>query len=203
MKRNVFNCVLLNCMLICLASCGQSSLPYTIDSTIDNTVDENIKSTMTQALNAIKSIETINDTTKLENFGLGKNLDAITDAYLSNDTIYLISTLAARDATFGYKVILTKKSVIVNYFAIADENVFKFKKSDKPERKISFECPINKLTLSQKPEFKTGETIEGVLELTTNDYWTGSNETETKIKKQLTGYFKTKLKNVTDRYMNY
>ena len=202
-KKNIFNFVLINCLLISLASCGQTSLPYTIDPTINKTVDENIKTTMTQTLNAIKSVETINDSTKLENFGLGKNLDAITDAYLSNDTIYIISALAARDATFGYKVILTKQNFIVNYFSVADENIFKFQKSDNPERKISFECPINKLTLSQKAEFKVGEPIEGVLELTTNDYWTVSNETETKIKKALTGYFKTKLKNANERHMNY
>jgi len=202
-KNNIFNFLLVNCLLISLASCGQTSLPYTIDSTIDKTVDYNIKSTMTQSLNAIKSVETINDSTKLENFGLGKNLDAITDAYLSNDTIYIISALAARDATFGYKVILTKQNILVNYFSVADENIFKFKKSDNPKRKISFDCPTNKLTLSQKPEFKVGESIEGVLEITTNEYWTVSSETETKIKKQLTGYFKTKLKNANERHLNY
>ena len=202
-KKNIFNFLLVNYLLFSLSSCGQKSLPYLVDSTISKTVDENIKSTMTQVLNAIKSVETTNDSITLENFGLGKNLDAITDAYLSNDTIYIISALAARDATFGYKIILTRQKCIVNYFSVADENIFKIKKNDKPGRHISFECSINKLTLSQKLKFEIGEPIEGILEFTTNDYWSASNDVDTKIKKQLTGYFKTKLKNANERHIDY
>jgi hypothetical protein len=202
-KRNIFNFILLNCLFFSLVSCGQASLPYVVDSTIGKIVDENIKSTMTQTLNAIKSVETTNDSIILENFGLGKNLDAITEAYLSNDTIFIISALAARDATFGYKIILTRQNCIVNYFSVADENIFKINKNDKVGGEISFECSINKLTLTQKSKFEIGESIEGVLELTTNDYWIVNNETETKIKKKLTGYFKTKLKNANERHLNY
>jgi|SRR6478736_2063189 len=202
-KKNIFNFVLVNCLLISLTSFGQKSLPYLVDSTIGKTVDENIKSTMTQVLDAIKSVETINDSINPENFGLGRNLDAITDAYLSNDTIYIISALAARDATFGYKIILTTQNCIVNYFSVADENIFKIKRNDKPGHHISFECSINKLTLSQKLKFEIGEPIEGILELTTNDYWSVSNEVDTKVKQQLTGYFKTKLKNANERLLNY
>jgi hypothetical protein len=202
-KKNIFNFILVNFLLISLASCGQTALPYVVDSTIGKIVDKNIKSTMSQTLNAIKSVETINDSTILENFGLGQNLDAITDAYLSNDTIYIISALAARDATFGYKIILTRQNCIVKYFLVADENIFKIKKNDKPIDEISFECSINKLTLTQKAKFEIGEPLEGVLELTTNDYWTVNNGTETKIKKQLLGYFKTKLKSGNERHMNY
>ena len=190
-------------MLISLASCGQTSLPYIVDPTIGKTVDKNIELTMSQTLNAIKSVETINDSINLENFGIGKNLDAITDAYLSNDTIYIISAIAARDATFGYKIILTRQNYIINYFSVADENIFKIKKNDKPRHQISFECSINKLTLSQKLKFEIGEPIEGVLELTTNDYWSVSNDIDTKLNKQLTGYFKTKLKSANERHMNY
>ena len=202
-KKNIFNLVLITCLLISLASCGQTSLPYIVDPTIGKTVDKNIELTMSQTLNAIKSVETINDSINLENFGIGKNLDAITDAYLSNDTIYIISAIAARDATFGYKIILTRQNYIINYFSVADENIFKIKKNDKPGHQISFECSINKLTLSQKLKFEIGEPIEGVLELTTNDYWSVSNDIDTKLNKQLTGYFKTKLKSANERHMNY
>ena len=202
-KTGVFNFILVNCLFFSLLSCGQQSSPYLVDSTIDRTVDENIKLTMTQMLNAIKSVETTNDSITLENFGLGKNLDAITEAYLSHDTIYIISALAARDTTFGYKIILTRQKCTVNYFSVADENIFKVQKNDKPEHRISFECSINKLTLLQKPKFEIGESLEGVLEFTTNDYWSVSNNIDTKIKKQLTGYFKTKLKNANERHINY
>ena len=203
MKKSIFRFFLVNFLLISLASCGQTSLPYIVDPTIGKTVDENIKSTMTQTLNAIKSVPTINDTIMPANFGLGQNLDAITDAYLSNDTIYITSALAARDGSFGYKIILTREKCIVKYFSVADENIFKIKKSDKPVSIITFECPINKLTLSQKTKFEIGEPLEGILELTTNDFWSVSNDKDTKVKQQLTGYFKTKLKNANEKLLNY
>lgn len=203
MTKSIFRFFLVNFLLISLASCGQTSLPYIVDPTIGKTVDENIKSTMTQTLNAIKSVQTINDTIQPENFGLGQNLDAITDAYLSNDTIYIISALAARDASFGYKIILTREKCVVKYFSVADENIFKIKKSDKSIRVITFECPINKLTLSQKTKFEIGEPLEGILELKTNDFWSVSNDKDTKVKQQLTGYFKTKLKNANEKLLNY
>ena len=202
-KKNIFNFVFANCLLISITSCEQKSLPYFVDPTISITVAENIKSTMSQTFNAIKSVETINDSIYPENFGLGKNLDAITDAYLSNDTIFITSALIARDATFGYKIILTRQNCIVKYFSVADESIFKIKNNDIPERRISFECLINKLTLSQKLKFEIGEPIEGILELTTNDYWSVSNQKDTKIKQQLTGFFKTKLKNANEKHIDY
>jgi hypothetical protein len=202
-QKNIFNFVLVICLFIGLTFCGQKPMPYLIDSTISKTIDENIKSTMGQMFNAIKSVEIINDSINQENYGLGKNLDAITEAYLSNDTLYIVSALAARDATFGYKIILTQQKCIVNYFSITDENNLKIKKNDKPIGYISFECPINKLIFSQKPKFQIGESIEGILELTTNDYWSVSNDIDTKIKHQLTGYFKTKLKSSNERLIHY
>jgi len=203
MTKNIFNLVLINFLFISLTSCGQKSLPYLVDPAIGKTVDENIKATMSQTLNAIKSVETINDTINSENFGLGKNLDAITDAYLSNDTIYIVSALAARDATFGYKIILTRQNCVVNYFSVADENIFKVKKNDTPGHRISFGCSIKNLTLSQELKFEIGEPIEGILELTTNDYWSVSNNIDKKIKLRLTGYFKTNLKNANTLHIDY
>lgn len=202
MTKNIFNFILVNCLLISLTTCGQKSLPYLVDPAIGKTVDENIKATMSQTLNAIKTIQTINDSINPENFGLGKNLDAISEAYLSNDTIYIVSALAARDASFGYKIILTRQNYGVNYFSVADENIFKIKKNDTPGHHISFECPIKKLTLSQELKFKIGEPIEGIVELTTNDYWSISNKVDTKIKQQLTGYFKTTLKNASSFHLD-
>jgi len=203
MTKNVFNFILLNCLLISLTSFGQKSLPYIVDPTIGKTVDENIKATMSHMLNAMKSVETINDSINPENFGLGKNLDAIANAYLSNDTIYIVSALAARDATFGYKVTLTRQNCVVKYFSVADENIYKVEKNDTPRHIISFECSIKKLTLSQELKFKIGEPVEGILELTTNDYWSTSNNVDTKIKQQLTGYFKINLKNTDTFHINY
>lgn len=192
-KKIISNLLFLGSLLISSALCGQKTTPYAINSSIRETVEENIKLTDLSGNSAMKSIETINDTTLPENFGFGKNLDAITQASLTNDTIIITSFLAARGASFGYKFILRGNTCTVKYFSLADENIFKINKADKQSRLITVACQTNKLTLSQKPQFKEGESIEGVVELTTNDFWSTSDGQNTKIKVQLTGYFKTKL----------
>jgi hypothetical protein len=180
-------------LLISITSYGQIKFRYTIDSTISKAVDENIKLTDFPASSAMKSTETINDTTLPENYGFGKNFGAITQASLSHDTIFITSFLMARKASFGYKIVLTSDNCTVNYFSLADENIFKINKSDKPTHLIIMVCKTNKLTLSQKAQFKVGDSIEGVVELITNDFWSVNDGQNTKVKTQLTGYFKTTL----------
>ena len=192
-KKIILNLLFASSLLISITSCGQKALPYFIDSTIRTTVDENIKLTLFPAESAMKTTETINDTTAAENFGFGKNFGAITQASLSHDTIFITSFLMAREASFGYKIILTSDSCIVKYFSLADEDIFRINKTDKPSHLITLVCQTKKLTLSQKPQFKAGEIIEGVVELTTSDFWSFNNGQNTKIKTQLTGYFKTTL----------
>ena len=99
----------------------------------------------------------------------------------------------ARKATNGYKIILTTDSCTVEYFAFADEDIFKINKTDKPSRFISMICQTHKITLLEKPQFKVGELLEGTIELTTNDYWSVGKRNDAKVKEQLTGYFKTNL----------
>ena len=192
-KKIISNLLILGSLLISSALCGQKTTPYAINSSIRETVEENIKLTDLSGNSAMKSIETINDTTLPENFGFGKNLDAITQASLTNDTIIITSFLAARGASFGYKIILRGNTCTVKYFSLADENIFKIKETDKPSHLISMACQTSKLTLSHKPQFKTGELIEGVVELTTNDFWSTIDGQNNKVKVRLTGYFKTKL----------
>jgi hypothetical protein len=194
-KRIIFNLLFLSSLLFSIISYGQNKFSYIIDSTISKTVDENIKvPDFPDSLSStIKSTVTINDTALPENYGFGNNLPAMIQAYLSHDTIFLTGFLMARKATNGYKIILTSDSYTVEYFAAADEGIFRVNKTDKPSHFINMICQTNKLTLSEKPQFKVGELIEGRIELTTNDYWSVGKKKNTKVKERLTGYFKTNL----------
>src|ERR1022692_1944969 len=139
-KKSILNFLFASSLLISITSCGQKASPYIIDPTISKTVDENIKLTDWDfpVSSVMKSTETINDTALPENFGSGKNLGAITQASLSHDTIFITSFLMARKATFGYKIILTSDSCTIKYFSVADEDIFKINKTDKPSHLISF-----------------------------------------------------------------
>ena len=192
-KQIILNLLFASSLLISITSYGQKACSFIVDSTVSTIVDENIKLTDFPASSAMKSTETINDTAFAENYGFGKNFGAITQASLSHGTIFITSFLMARKATFGYKIILTKDSCTIKYFSLADEYILKINKADKPSHLISFVCLTNKLTFSQRPRFKIGELIEGVVELTTNDFWSYNNGQNTKVKVKLTGYFKTNL----------
>lgn len=56
---------------------------------------------------------------------------------------------------------------------------------------VSVPCKTYKLTLSKKPGFKEGEVLEGVIELTSDEYYEVANGKESKYRMQLTGYFRT------------
>ena len=182
-----------SCLLVSFTSFGQKNLPFFVDPTVSTIVDENIKLAIFPASSVMKSTETINDTTLPENFGLGKNFGATTEAYLRHDTIFITSILMAREATSGYKIILTRDSCTVKYFSLADGDIFKINKTGKPSHLISFICPTHKLTFSRRPKFKINELVEGKVELTTGDFWSYNNGQNTKVKAMLTGYFKMKL----------
>jgi hypothetical protein len=192
-KKIILNLLFSSSLLISITSCGQKTSPYIIDSAISKTVDENIKLTDFSPWGKGKSVETRNDTTLPENYGFGKNFGAMTQASLSHDTIFITSFLMARKASFGYKIILTSDSCTVKYFSLADEDIFKINKADKPSHLITMVCQTKKLTLLQKAQFKVGELIEGVVDLTTNDFWSFNDGQNTKVKTKLTGYFKTNL----------
>ena len=52
-------------------------------------------------------------------------------------------------------------------------------------------CKNYKLSLAEKPQIIKGETFEGIIELTTDDYYQISKGIKTKKKVYLKGYFKT------------
>jgi hypothetical protein len=192
-KKIILSLLFLGSLLTSITSYAQKTSTCIIDSTIGKTVDENINLPDFPVSSTMKSTVTINDTTLPENYGFEKNLPAITQASLSHDTIFITSFLMAREASFGYKIILTRDSCIVKYFSLADEDIFKVNKTDKPSHLITLVCQIKKLTLSKKPQFKVDELIEGVVELATNDFWSFHSGLDTKVSTHLTGYFKTNL----------
>ena len=180
-------------LLVSFTSIGQKPEPYTVNSTIGKTVEENIKLTLIPSSSAIKSTETINDSAYSENFGIGQNMGAITQASLSHDTIFITSFLMATDASYGYKIILTNESCIIKYFSLTDDRSLKVKITDKPSNSITVVCQTAGLTFLKRPKFKVDELLEGIVELTTPDYYSFQNGHDTKINMKVTGYFKEKL----------
>lgn len=59
--------------------------------------------------------------------------------------------------------------------------------------KLSVPCPNKTLVLVNNPTFREGEIIEGIIELTSPDYWEVTTGQERKYSVQLKAYFKTEV----------
>ncbi|MEP7228723.1 MAG: hypothetical protein ABI691_00645 [Ginsengibacter sp.] len=192
-KKIILSFVFVSGFVFFTISYGQKTCTYIADSTIKMTVDKNIELTDFPASTSINFKEILNDSIYSDNYTTGKNFGAITKAVLSNDTIFITSFLMARKASLGYKIILTNGSCLIKYFSLADEDIYTTDTIDRPKYLIYVSCQTTKLIVAQRPQFKTGELIEGMIELTTNDFWSFNNGHNTKVNVKLKGYFKTSL----------
>ena len=101
----------------------------------------------------------------------------------------------------GYQIALFKDTCIVSHFATSDAEIFKLHKNDSLRPGISVPFKTYKLTLAANPTFIKGEVVEGMIELTSCDYYEVANGKEAKCKIQLTGYFRTDpLESMNDKY---
>ena len=94
-------------------------------------------------------------------------------------------------AGIGYQISLFKDTCIVTHFIKSDAKIYKLKKSDSLNFGVSVPCKTYTLTLANKPILKKRHVIEGIVELTSEDYYEVANGEEKKYSVQLKGYFKT------------
>jgi hypothetical protein len=119
---------------------------------------------------------------------------------LDGDTIN-ITGFMGMFAGFGYQIALFKDTCIVRHFMKSDAEIYKLNKTDSLTFGVSVPCKTYKLTLTNKPSFKKGDIVEGVIELMSDEYYEVANGNERKYKMQLTGYFKTEpLESTAEKY---
>lgn len=173
---------------------------YAIDPSIKTKINSKVRSSNEIVWTSmdIKVIE--NDKVTWDTYAKGKSLDeCMTLSSLDNDTINILSFFGF-SAAFGYKINIIKDTFLVTYITKSDSKIYKIKKSDPLQFGIAVPCNSYKLTLVSTPTFKKGEVIEGIIELTSDEYYEVSNGIEIKYQTELTGYFKTnKLKSRASR----
>ena len=93
---------------------------------------------------------------------------------------------------FGFYLDLFKDSCTITHLAKSDAEIYKMNKTGTTLTfGLSVPCPYKTLILVEKPAFKEGETIEGILELISQDFWEVANGQEKKYRMQLKAYFRT------------
>lgn len=183
-------------LLIALSSCGQTPKgfdngSYVVDPGIKSKVDKKVKSFngMTMSSMDFKMFE--NDSIVGDTYAKGKSIDeCMTMSSLDGDTINITGFMGIF-AGFGYQIALFKDTCIVRHFAKSDAKIYKLNKTDSLNFGVSVRCKTYKLTLTNKPTLKNGDIVEGIIELTSDEYYEVANGNERKYKMQLTGYFKT------------
>jgi hypothetical protein len=193
-------------LLIALSSCGQTpniidNGAYVVDQSIKAKVDKKVKSFdgITMSSMDFKMFE--NDSIVADTYAKGKSVDeCMTMTSLDGDTIN-ITGFMGMFAGFGYQIALFKDTCIVRHFMKSDAEIYKLNKTDSLTFGVSVPCKTYKLTLTNKPSFKKGDIVEGVIELMSDEYYEVANGNERKYKMQLTGYFKTEpLESTAEKY---
>jgi len=170
---------------------------YIIDNSIKSQVDKKVKSFGKITMSSMDFRIYENDSLIINTYSNDKSIENMTMAILESDTINIIGFIGMF-AGFGYQITLFKDTCIVRYFAKSDMEIYKLHKNDSLEFGVSVPCVTYKLALSQKPNFKKGKVLEGIIELTSDDYYEVSNGEENKYKVQLTGYFRSSsLENIS------
>jgi hypothetical protein len=192
-------------LFIFYTSCGQTPKiiyngAYIVDNKVKEQVEEKITSFNGIIFGAMDFKMFENDSLIADSYSEGKSIQCITMTTLDGDTAN-IAGFVGMSAAFGFKIALFKDTCIVRFFESSDF----IDTTTKPDSSLfvggSLPCKTYKLTLANKPQIKKGEIIEGVIELTTDDFYQVSNGTKTKNKVYLKGYFKTEpLQSLQDKY---
>lgn len=186
----------LTLVLIELSSCGQTSEPiekggYSIDSTIRKKIDKIVKSPDGQTRSSME-YKLYRDGSLVENTYTDNETHdpCYTMIFLDGETINMFA-FAGETGDFGYRISLFKDTCKVGYFVKSKAPRYKLNRNDSLEDGINVPCKAYKLVLSEKPVFDKGTALEGIIELTSNDYYEVVSGQENKYKIQLRSYFRT------------
>ena len=164
---------------------------YIVDRNIKENIDKHTSLTNGVAIGHMEVKMFENDSLIFDTYGKEKKLEFITMTTIKNDTIHIIG-FAGMFAGFGFYLDLFNDSCTITHLAKSDTEIYKLNKSDTTlSIGLSVPCLQKSLLLVSKPIFKEGEVIEGIIELTSQDYWELTNGQERKYHMQLKAFFKT------------
>jgi len=178
-----------------LSSCGQgqttSKTGYKIDSDIQAQVDNQTMSSNDVVMGKMEIRMFENDSLIFDTYGKDKKIEFFTMTTLENDTIH-ITGFAGMFVYFGFYLDIFNDSYEVTYLAKSDAEMYKYNKTDTTLTfGLSVPCSEPSLTLVSKPTFNNNDTVSGILEIKSNDFWEVSNGKEKKYRMELKAYFKT------------
>lgn len=145
--------------------------PYIVDARIKDTLAGELLLPGGQAYNAI-DVKIISNDSLVKDYDTdGRRLElGITESRLHGDTLSLIGSAHIFDL-FSFRIDLFKDTCRVSFFMKMDNKILRLHKEDPPTDSISVPCSSYRLILAQKPAFKSNQVIEGLLDLTSDNFY--------------------------------
>jgi len=177
-------------------SCGHRRGPvtykgYVVDNSVKQMVNGRVSSVKGMVLSSMDFRLYENDSLIADTYATGKSIDeCVTMTSMQGDAITITGWLGMF-VGFGYRIELFGDSCIVDHFAHSDAEIYKLKEKDSLEFGVDVPCKHYTLTLAEKPDFKKGQVLEGVVDLKSEDYFEVANGKEKRCRVELTGYFRT------------
>ena len=193
MTQRTISCAIL---LLLVGACRQPPKPvvteaYTIDPAIRSEVEAHVQTADKMMLSSMDFRLHEDDSVVVDTYALGKHMkEGMTMATLNGDTIH-ITVLLGISAAFGYQIALVRDTAVVRHVMSSDAPMYKQVATDSLTVGLAVPCVRYTLTLTARPVFKAGATVEGKIDLTSTDYYEVVNGQQRKLSMQLTSYFKT------------
>ena len=166
---------------------------YFIDSTIKKEVEEKVKldEGRIKGMQFLKVYK--NDSIVIDSYAWQTPFETQILSRLKRDTVYIASnTVSFTNLGFSIAIFRDSCQFYVEESSALSSYYFKLNKKS-PLTHTLFITPSSfKLTLVDKPLFNENEVIQGIIEMTSDDYYEITHDGEKSKKVQLTSYFKTK-----------
>lgn len=115
-----------------------------------------------------------------DNFGENEKGELIFMTTWEQDTISIIGFVGFAMA-IGFYLDLYGDSYELTYLVKSDTDIYKYNKEDtRLSYKLSVPCSYTSCTLTSKPTFKKEDSISGIVELKSDDFWQFANGRENK-----------------------
>lgn len=184
-------------------SCGQTKKEstngiYEVDSEIEKLIEQKVQSSLGGSIGSMDFKLYENDKLIWDTYDNDKGIECMTMKALVGDTA-VVTGFMGMFTGFGFQLTLFKDTCIVHHIVTSDAEIYKLNKTDSLTTALSVPCKTYKLTLVNKPTFEKEEVIQGIIELTSEEYYEVTNGKERKYRIELVGYFKAEpLKSIDD-----
>jgi hypothetical protein len=160
---------------------GQANLAYTVDPAVAAQVQAHMTSENKLSLGSVYVEILENDSNVMGKELMAKPLPCMIITQRQGDTVLILGHVGMFTG-FGFLVALFGDSCIVYQAANSDAPMYKLHKNDSLQFGVDVPCLRFSVTLANKPHFTKGEVIDGIVRLSSEEYYEVGNDGEKRVR---------------------